>query len=387
MKFFHISDLHIGLKLFNHDLIEEQKYILNLIIEKAMEEKPDAILIAGDIYDRSIPSSEAIEVFDDFIIRMRSLLPQTKIMAISGNHDSATRLNQYRKILAEKDIYMVGLPPGEREDFIEKVIVTDDFGEVHFYLLPFVNPSMCRRVLGLEDGERLSYEEAVSQLIQRENINEDVRNVLMSHQFYLPSGCESEKVERMDSEIRTVGNIDAVKGDILLKFDYAALGHIHKPMRVGDEFHRYSGTPMPYSVSEAGQEKGIVLVEMFEKGRIQTKVLKLTPMREIKKIKGSYQEVQNLACDDYVSLILTDKKEFEVIEMRESLRRCFPNLLEIKRENLSLPDYASLTKELEAEKNLSPMELCAVFASDLTEEEEKILGRIMNEINMGEGRG
>lgn len=383
MKFFHLSDLHIGLKLFNRDLLEDQKYILNQIIEKGREERPDAVVIAGDVYDRAVPSAEAVEVFDEFIKGLRRELPGAVVMIISGNHDSAMRMNQFRTILSEQNIYMIGLPPQKEEDFIEKVRLEDEYGEVFFYLLPFVSPAFCRGVFALEEGERLSYDQVLHRLLEREKIEEKKRNVLVSHQFYIPKGSDSEKVERMDSEICMVGNIDAVTGDFLEWFDYAALGHIHKPMRVGSEYHRYSGTPIACSVSEAEQEKGIVVVEMREKGRVVTRVLPLHPLRQVRKMKGSFAEVREMACEDYVTVVLTEKEEVDAIEVGETLRRCFPYLLEIRRENIGLTDYEGFREKMGEEKNLDPFSLCCLFSEDMTEEEKELLKEVMNELKEG----
>lgn len=263
MKIFHLSDLHIGLKLMNHDLRENQEYILHQIVERAREEKPDAILIAGDIYDKAVPAAEAVEVFDHFINELTEMVPEAVLMMISGNHDSAPRVNCFRSILSRQHLYMIGKPPETKEEYIEKVTLTDKYGKVNFYLLPFVKPSMVKQIVGTDENDNnLSYDATLHKLLERENVNEAERNVLVSHQFYLPAGKAAEDVERMDSEIRTVGNIDEVSADVLERFDYAALGHIHKPMTVGKESYRYCGTPLACSVSEAGQKKGIIMVEL-----------------------------------------------------------------------------------------------------------------------------
>ena len=316
MKIFHLSDLHIGLKLINRDLREDQEYILNQIIQKAKEEKPDAILIAGDIYDKAVPSAEAVEVFDHFIGNLRTAVPESVVMMISGNHDSAPRVNCFRSVLTHQRIHMIGMPPQTEEDHIEKVVLQDEYGSVNFYLLPFVKPSMVKLITGTdENGNNLSYNETIHHLIDREEIDETQRNILVSHQFYLPSGESAEEVERMDSEIRTIGNIDQVSADILKKFDYAALGHIHKPMKVGSEFYRYCGTPLACSVSEAGQSKGIIMVDIKQKNQITTEILPLVPLRQIRVIRGDLEEVLAQTCRDYVTVILTDKVDLDVIDM------------------------------------------------------------------------
>lgn len=378
MKFFHLSDLHIGLKLMNHDMREDQEYILSKIVETADVEKPDAFVIAGDIYDKAVPSVEAVEVFDQFLEKLTEAVPEAVIMMISGNHDSAPRIDCFRKVLSHQKVYMVGQPPRTEEEYIEKVILEDKDGKVNFYLLPFVKPSMVKQVVGVdENGNNLSYNETLHRLIGREKINSDERNVLVSHQFYLPSGKNAEDVERMDSEMRTVGNIDEVSADVLEKFDYAALGHIHKPMKVGSELYRYCGTPLACSVSEAQQQKGIIMVEMGVKGEIKTTILPLEPLRQVKVVKETLEEVLKESCKDYVTVILTDKADLDVIDMQERIRLAFPNLLEIRRENQRKTDY---TRTLQTEELLDPYELCCSFLKDLDEEEKMILQDVLHTV-------
>lgn len=380
MKFFHLSDLHIGLKLMNRDLREDQEYIFRQITDIASREQPDAVVIAGDIYDKAVPSAEAVEVFDRFIADLAEALPQAAIMMISGNHDSAPRVNCFRNLLSRQNLYMVGQPPQREDEYIEKVTLEDKYGAVNFYLLPFVKPSMVKMAVGTdENGNNLSYNDTVRRLIEREGIDETQRNVLVSHQFYLPSGKKAEDVERMDSEIRTVGNIDQVSADVLELFDYGALGHIHKPMKVGRDCFRYCGTPLACSVSEAGQEKGILMVELSGKGKEpEISVLPLNPLRKVRVICGSLQEVLEQACEDYVSVILTDKADLDVIDMQDRLRHAFPNLLEIRRENLRKADYSG---EMRAqEEMLNPYELCCSFLAELDEEEKEILRDVIHTV-------
>ncbi len=409
MKFFHLSDLHIGLRLMNRDLREDQEYILHQITETAKRECPDAVVIAGDIYDRAVPSAEAVEVFDRFIRELREAVPEAVIMMISGNHDSASRVNCFRSVLSRQKLYMVGQPPRTEEEYIEQVICTDEYGEVHFYLLPFVKPSMVKGVVGVdENGNHFSYEESLRKLIAREKIDKRVRNVLVSHQFYLPAseakrpqpgngsmdgtdmskpdGFVREKLidtmDRMDSEIRTVGNIDAISADVIGCFDYAALGHLHKPMKVGCERIRYCGTPLACSVSEAGQEKGIVVVELGEKNtaaRIST--IPLKPLREVRVIRGTLEEVLQQPCQDYVPAVLTDRADLEVIDMQERLRLAFPNLLEIRRETVRTADYGSdYGDEWTPESAPDPYQLCCAFLKDLDDAKKDILRDVIRTV-------
>lgn len=378
MKIFHLSDLHIGLKLYNRDLLEDQKYVFDQIIKYAKEEAPDVILIAGDIYDKAVPSAEAVEVFDDFIAELANETTST-VMTISGNHDSAPRVDTYRRVLAKQKLFMIGKPPVMPDEYIEKVTLTDEFGPVNFYLLPFVKPSMVKLITGTDaDGRNLSYNEAMHALIARENIDPDERNVFVSHQFYLPVGKTADDVERMESEIRTVGNIDEISADVLAPFDYAALGHIHKPMTVGDDRFRYSGTPMPYSVSEAGQKKGVVMVTLREKGSAPSiTVLPLEPLHEVRVIEDTLEEILKQGCDDYVTAVLTDKVEFDIFDMQARLRAAFPNLLEIRRVNTQRADYS---RKIQADEELDPYELCCSFLKDIDEDSLAIIRDIINSI-------
>lgn len=378
MKFFHLSDLHIGLKLMNRDLREEQIDILRQITELAKAEKPDAVVIAGDIYDKAVPAAEAVEIFDGFMTELKKAVPKAEIMLISGNHDSGLRLNCFREILDEQKVHMIGLPPRTENEYIEKVTLTDEFGTLNFYLLPFVKPSMVKQIVGVdENGNNLSYDAALHRLIEREKVNTTERNVLVSHQFYLPVGGDAEKVDRMDSEIRTVGNIDAVSADVLELFDYAALGHIHKPMKVGSEVYRYCGTPLACSVSETGQQKGIIMVEMGSKNSVKTTILPLKPLREVRIIKGSLEDVLAQACEDFVTVILTDKVDLDIMDMQDRIRMAFPYLLEIRREVLQKADYSD---QMMAEKEQDPFKLCCSFLKDLDDEEKAVLQDVIHTV-------
>ena len=383
MRFFHLSDLHIGLKLYNKDLYEDQEHVFRQIASYAAEEQPDAILIAGDIYDKAVPSAEAVELFDRFVNLLREEAPETYIMMISGNHDSASRVNIFRNVLLHQRVYMIGMPPCLPAEHIEKVSLKDDYGTVNFYLLPFVRPSMVKAIVGVdENGNNLSYHETLQRLLAREEIDRSQRNVLVSHQFYLPSGQDPEKVERMESEIVTVGNIDQVSTDVLEPFDYAALGHIHKPAAVGCAAYRYSGTPLPCSLSEAGQQKGVVLVEMKEKGNMETRILPLEPRYQVRKIRGTLPEVLEKACSDYVSICLTDKADLNVLDMQDRVRSSFPNLLEIRRE---LPSAADGKLCITGMKDKDPFSLCCSFLGELSEEEKELLRDVINTALCAEG--
>ena len=379
MKIFHLSDLHIGLKLINHDLGRDQEHVLGQVIAAAKNRQPDALVIAGDIYEKAIPSAEAVTLFDHFITELSQALPQMEIMLISGNHDSAPRVNMFRDLLTHHHLHMIGLPPMEPEEHIEKVVLHDQHGPVNFYLLPFVKPSMVKAITGTdENGSSLTYDAALHALIEREDIDQAERNVLVSHQFYLSTGKKAEDVPRADSENVTVGNIDSVRGDILELFDYAALGHIHQPMQLnGKECYRYCGTPLSCSVSEAGQKKGIIEVELGEKGDVRTAVIPLIPLHAVRKIKGTLAEVLSAGSEDYISVTITDENDLNMIDARDRLEAAFPSLLEIRRET---GGTATERAEVTATKLRTPMELCREFLGSCTEEEESILADIINQV-------
>nr|WP_297883479.1 exonuclease SbcCD subunit D [uncultured Blautia sp.] len=379
MKIFHLSDLHIGLKLINRDLREDQEYIFDQIVDYIKREKPQALVIAGDIYDKAVPSAEAVEVFDHLIGNLMTAEPELTVMIISGNHDSGPRVNCFRSVLSRQRLHMVGVPPRKETEKIEKVTLKDSYGNVNFYLLPFVKPSMVKEITGTdENGNNLSYNDTIHRLIEREEIDQNERNILVSHQFYLPAGKAADDVERMDSEIRTVGNIDEISADILERFDYAALGHIHKPMKVGRDIFRYCGTPLACSVSEAGQQKGILMLDISEKEKEpEITVLPLNPLRQVRVIKGRLEEVLKQGCEDYVTVILIDKVDLDVIDMQDRLRLAFPRLLEIRREGQR---RNILKTSLEEQKLLDPFQLCCSFLKDADEAEKELLMDVIHTV-------
>lgn len=377
MRFFHLSDLHLGIKLYEHDLLKDQKEILDEIVALTRQYQPDAVVFAGDIYDRSVPPVEAVALFDDFMTQLRAALPNGEIMLISGNHDSAQRLDVFRSELSDRGIHMIGNPPMQKGETIERVTLTDDFGAVNFYLLPFVRPGMVRLVTGTkENGDNLSYPEAFSCLLALSPLNPNERNVLVSHQFFLPDGGDAENIERAENEVRQVGNVDAIPASLIADFDYAALGHIHKPMKVGSETLRYCGTPMPYSLSEENQQKGILMVEMGAKGDVRTTVLPLHPVHQVRKLRATREALLSGASEDFVSICVTDAEAVEMVGLRELLRAKYPNLLELRREREETVELAALQEHTET---LSPYELCLQFAGErLNAEEKALLTEVMN---------
>lgn len=373
MTFLHTSDLHIGIRLKNYDLREEQEDVFSQMIERVKEHRPDAFIIAGDIYDKSVPSAEAVHIFDDFITKLRYEAPLMPIMIISGNHDSQERVQCYGKILRHQGIYVAPLPKNH-EEYFEKVELTDEYGKVNFYLIPFIKPAYVRNLF---EDELLTYEEAFDKMLCRENINYNERNVIVSHQFFIN---ESEDIERMPSEIVTVGNIDSISSKLIMDFDYGALGHIHKSARAGAEHLRYCGAPFPYSIDESGQEKGMLLVTLEDKeSPAIIEKIPIKPLHNVRKIEGALENILKEKSDDFVSITLSDKEDLDTIHMQMKLKANFPRLCEIKREGALKLQYSDLD-DIEIEENMDVFEMFCNFYKDITEEEKEIIKDVINKV-------
>ena len=333
MKFFHLSDLHIGKQLHRYNLKEDQQVILKEVITYAKELRPDAIVIAGDIYDKSVPSAEAVNVFDEFLTDLSEITPEIPILIISGNHDSPERLKYASEILKRHHIYLAGNVPERPEEHIEKVTLHDAYGEVDFYLLPFMKPAYVKNIF--VDGTPETYSDAVKEIIKREKIDyKDKRNVLVSHQFYV--GEKAESPETCDSEVFSVGGIDNVDIGSVKEFDYVALGHLHGAQCIGKPEIRYCGTLLKYSVSESTQNKSLTVVTLKAKGeKPEIENYPLHPLRDVRKKKGTLDEIikeaQETEKDDYISITLTD--EIDPYKPKEQLERIFSHILEIRVDN------------------------------------------------------
>lgn len=381
MRFIHLSDLHIGRQLHQYNLKEDQEHILGEVVEYARMLKPDAIVIAGDVYDKSVPSAEAVGIFDWFLTALSALKPEIPILIISGNHDSAQRLDYASGILGQKGIYIAGKLPQNREEFLKKVTLQDEYGEVDFYLLPFLKPGYVRTVFDGEMPE--SYSKAVQMLLEREQVDTTKRNVIVTHQFYNGAG---QKTETCDSEIFSVGGIDNVDVTPLLRFDYAALGHLHSAQKVGKEWIRYPGTLLKYSVSEWKQTKALHLVTMGEKGKeVHVETYPLHPLRDVKKFRGTMEEllktVPEEAKDDYVSITLTD--ETDPYRPKEQLEQVFSHILEVRMDNSRTRQR--LLSDAEMIHMDSPLEMFGEFFQEmqgraLSEEERKAVQRLAEEM-------
>lgn len=381
MKIFHLSDLHIGLMFDKYELSEDQRYIFKKIIEAARTEEPDAIVIAGDIYDKSNPSAEAMSILNDFITELSDSINHRPIMMISGNHDSCNRVNHFKDLVKTSGVYLIGLPPQEPDEYIEKITLTDDYGPINFYLLPFVNPTMVKLITGIDEtGRNFSYDIAIKMLLERENIDKTVRNVLVSHQFFYPKGTNPEDILRTDTEDIKVGNIDAVSSEYLEIFDYVALGHIHRPdsLTTGRNYI-YCGTPLACSFSEEGQKKGIVVVEFSEKGvKPNLRLIELKPLHEVRTITGTFDDVIKQASGDYVRIFITDKPEGIAKSDSDRIRAFFPRCVDIQLCDDS--NEGPSVDLMNSPKDIAPIEFFKMFAPDMTDEEFEIISSVLNEI-------
>lgn len=357
MKLMHLSDLHLGKRLNEFSLLEDQCFILQQLVELVRSEQPDCVLLAGDIYDKPVPPAEAVTLFDDFLNKLAQL---TTVCVTSGNHDSAERLAFGAQLMREGGVHFCGLYTGEPQC----VTLQDAYGSVHIYLLPFLKPAHVRHCLPPTEAEQVTtYHEALRCAVERLHINAAERNVLVAHQFV--TGAQTA-----GSEAVNVGGVDNIGAEVFADFDYTALGHIHRAQNVGSERVRYSGTPLKYSFAEWQQEKSVTLVELGEKGRVSVTALPLAPLRDLRKLRGSYEELMSrdfydeLPKDsdgllrDFYHLTLTDEED--VPDAVQKLRSVYKNLLQLEYDNKrTRTDNAIEGAERVVEK--SPLELMEEF--------------------------
>ena len=357
MKLMHLSDLHLGKRLNEFSLLEDQSFILQQLVELVRSEQPDCVLLAGDIYDKPVPPAEAVTLFDDFLNKLAQL---TTVCVTSGNHDSAERLAFGAQLMREGGVHFCGLYTGEPQC----VTLQDAYGSVHIYLLPFLKPAHVRHCLLPTEAEQVTtYHEALRCAVERLHINAAERNVLVAHQFV--TGAQTA-----GSEAVNVGGVDNIGAEVFAAFDYTALGHIHRAQNVGSERVRYSGTPLKYSFAEWQQEKSVTLVELGEKGSVSVTALPLAPLRDLRKLRGSYEELMRrefydeLPKDsdgllrDFYHLTLTDEED--VPDAVQKLRSVYKNLLQLEYDNKrTRTDNAIEGAERVVEK--SPLELMEEF--------------------------
>ncbi|MBQ8697671.1 MAG: exonuclease SbcCD subunit D [Schwartzia sp.] len=350
MKFAHISDLHLGKRLHEVSLLEDQAYILDETRKILRDEEPDAVLVAGDIYDKSAPSAEAVRLFDDFLSAL-SADGQT-VFAISGNHDSAARVAYGGRIMAKSGVYL-SAPEYRGEVF--SATLEDRDGPVDIYLLPFIKPIHVSLAFPEEKIE--SYTDALRVAVEKMPIDPKRRSVLVAHQFVTGA-------VRSDSEDISVGGLDNVDAVVFAPFSYVALGHIHRPQNIGSPRIRYSGAPLKYSFSEAGDEKSITMAELDGKGEVSLRTVPLTPKHDLREIKGTYDELmkkenyQDTATDDYLRVTLAD--EDDVPDAMRNLKTVYTNILRLDYDNTRARSGGAIEELPEAETK-TPMELVAEF--------------------------
>lgn len=324
MKFFHLSDLHIGKRVHEFSMLEDQRYILNQILQATDQEQPDGVLLAGDIYDKAVPTAEAVQVFDGFL---QGLVERNiPVFLINGNHDSAERLAFGAGWMGRSGIHIAPLYDGT----VHNIQMKDAYGVVRIHLLPFLRPALVRHAFEDRSEEVQDYPSALALAMSQVKLNPEERNILLAHQFVTGAQrCESEELQ--------VGTIDQIPVSLFEQFDYVALGHIHSPQKAGKETVRYCGTPLKYSFSEAEQKKSITVVELSEKGNTRIDTILLHPLHDLRKIKGTYLEVtarsfyENSNREDYLQITLTDEED--IVDGLAKLRTIYPNLMRLEYDN------------------------------------------------------
>lgn len=349
MKLVHLSDLHIGKRVNEFSMLEDQEYILTRALNIIDKEKPDVLIVAGDIYDKSVPSAEAVELFDDFLVRLskRNLV----VMIISGNHDSPERIAFGSQIFDNVGIHISPVYDGNTKH----AKLRDEFGNINFYLLPFIKPAHVKAFF--PEVEISTYNDALKTVVENMNLNKEERNILITHQFVTGA-------TRSDSEDISVGGSDNVDGALFKDFDYVALGHIHAPQKVLRDTIRYCGSPLKYSFSEANHKKSLTFINLYEKNNIVIETVDLMPKHDMREIKGSYMEVtskrfyEGSKLDDYLHITLTDEED--IVDAIAKLRVIYPNIMKLDYDNARTRSGNVISYSNEIEKK-SPLELFSEF--------------------------
>ncbi len=381
MRFIHLADLHIGKKVNEFSMLEDQRYVLEQVLDTVEQTKPDGVILAGDIYDKAVPPAEAVRLLGWFLTELSER--RQPVYMVSGNHDSGERLAFGADLLKQSRIYVSALYDGT----LEPVVLEDDYGKLNLYLLPFVKPVHVRRSLcqqeeaGAELEEIQTYQQAVETVLKHADIHASERNVLVAHQ--LVTGAS-----RCDSEDLSVGGLDNVDASLFKDFDYVALGHIHGPQSMTRDSIRYAGTLLKYSFSECEHEKSITLVEVKEKGNVSVETIPVVPRHDMQQIKGRYETLmardyyKNSDREDYLKVILTDEEELP--EVMGRLRTVYPNIMKLEYENTRTGSNGDVQME-ETEAGKSPMEYFMEFYEmqnnqPMTPEQGRIVEGMMEQI-------
>ena len=373
MKFVHLSDLHLGKRVNEFSMLEDQHYILQQILSVVDAQKPDAVIIAGDVYDKAVPSAEAVQLFDDFLYQLSSRALQ--VFIISGNHDSPERIAFGSRLMGAAGVHLSPVYNGK----VEPIVLSDEFGPINVYLLPFIKPAHVRRYFQDETIE--SYTDAMTVAIERMAVDPLARNLLVTHQFVTGA-------QRSDSESVSVGGTDNVDAAVFDAFDYVALGHIHGPQRVGRDTIRYCGTPLKYSFSEATHQKSVSMVEMSAKGHVQIDTVPLIPLRDLRELRGTYMELTDRRSymgtntEDYIHITLTDEED--VPDAIGRLRTVYPNLMKLDYDNLRTRNAAML-EPVEAMESKTPLQLFMEFyetqnARPMSKEQQEFSAALISSI-------
>lgn len=384
MKILHLADIHIGKNVLEQSMLEDQKYMLEQIIKKIKKEKIEIVLIAGDIYDRSIPTCEAINLLDNFLkILIKDL--KLKVFIITGNHDSKERLNFGSKIFEEQGLYICTSYEGN----IKKVELEDKYGKINIYMLPYIKPIEVKKYF--EDTEINSYNDTIKNIIKKEEINQDERNIIISHQFVTAGNTEPEK---SDSETLFLGGTENVDVSNYDKFDYVALGHIHGPQRIGRDTARYAGTMLKYSFSEVNQKKALTVINYKEKGNLDYKIIPLTPIRDMRVIKGPIEELlkeENYLGtnrNDYIRAIITNEEP--IYDAIGQIKRVYPNTLRLDIENSKfIQNFENKLSNIDEIKKRDELELFNEFFQfqnnmELNKMQTEIMNNIINDVKRNE---
>ena len=378
MKLMHLSDLHLGKLALEQSMIDDQKYILNQIIDIVKKEKVDIVLIAGDVYDKSIPTIEAVNLFSNFLTKLYKL--KVLVFVISGNHDSKDRLSFGNELFVDNGIYIEGIFNGN----LRCETINDKYGKLNIYMLPFIKPVEIKRFYPDEIID--TYEDAIKCILKHSSINKSERNIIMVHQFVTSLG---ESVIRSDSESISLGGIDNIDVNLFKDFDYVAMGHIHGPQKVGRETVRYSGSPLKYSFSEVNQKKSVCIIEFNSKEDINISKIPLIPIKDMRVIKGPFdklisKEIVNLENkNDYLDVILTD--DDYIINAIGKLRKFYPNILKLEYENKISSNEVLDNIDID-KSNMSPIDLFSEFYKmqngiELSVKKKKIIEEVIKEVN------
>ena len=353
MKLMHLADLHLGKRVNGFSMMEDQEYILNRILEIMEEEQPDGLLIAGDVYDKTIPPAEAVRLMDDFLTAVAA--KHVPVFLISGNHDSAERVAFGHQLMQGSGIWISPVYDGT----IRHHTLEDRWGEVNIYLVPFLRPSVVRSFF--PDVEIEDYTDALRTIIEDLQVDTSRRNVVLAHQFVTAAGALPETC---DSEQLSVGGLDRVDGSVFSPFDYTALGHLHGPQRVGSETIRYAGSPLKYSFSELHQKKSVTVAELRAKGETEIRQIPLQPRREMTELRGTFEEIleearkKGVPQTDYYHMILTD--ETDVVDALSRLREYYPNIMLLDYDNRRTRSQKEV-EQLDRVEERTPGELFAAL--------------------------